>query len=192
MLSHFRPAAVLLVGMTLLTGLAYPLAMTGLAQAIAPAAANGSLIVRGDRVIGSALLAQDFTGAAYLHPRASASGFVATGSYASNLGPSSAKLQADVAARRADFEAANGAPAPIDAVTVSASGLDPDISPANARAQAGRIAQARALPVADVWQVIDAQIAGPWLGLYGQPRVNVLMANLALDAAFPAAPAGQN
>lgn len=192
MLSQLRPAAVLLLGMTLLTGLAYPLAMTGLAQAITPDRANGSLILRDGRVIGSALLAQDFTGPGHLHPRPSASGFVATGSYGSNLGPSSAMLHGDVAGRRAAFEAANGAPAPIDAVTASASGLDPDISPANARAQAGRIARARGLPVSDVWRVIDAQIARPWLGLYGQARVNVLLTNLALDAAFPPAPAGAN
>lgn len=192
MLSHLRPAATLLLGMTLLTGLGYPLAMTGIAQAIAPASADGSLISRDGRVIGSALLAQEFTAAGYLHPRASASGFVATGSYASNLGATSAVLQTSAGERRAAFEAANGASAPIDAVTASASGLDPDISPENARAQAGRIAAARGLPVEDVRRVIDGQVAGPWLGLYGQSRVNVLMANLALDAAFPAAPAGGN
>lgn len=192
MLNQFRPALVLLAGMTLLTGLAYPLAITGLAQALTPAAANGSLIERNGTVIGSGLIAQDFTGARYLHPRPSAAAFSAMPSGASNLGPSSASLQSEVAARRSAWEQANGGTAPIDAVTTSGSGLDPDVSPENARGQAARIAAARGLPIATVQQIIAGNSEGRWLGLYGEPHVNVLLTNLALDAATPAAPAAAN
>jgi K+-transporting ATPase ATPase C chain len=189
MLSHLRPAVTLTLLFTLLTGVAYPLAMTGAAQALFPAAANGSLIERDGAIVGSALIAQSFTGERYLHPRASASGWNAAGTGATNLGPTSAALIADVAARRAEFETLNGAPAPIDAVTTSGSGLDPHISPESALAQADRIATARGADPAAVRDLISAQIEAPFLGLYGLPRVNVLQANLALDAAFPMAPA---
>lgn len=189
MLAHLRPALMLTLIFTLLTGFLYPLAITGLAQALFPAAANGSLVTRGGAVIGSALIAQPFTGAGYLHPRPSAAGWNAAGGGGSNLGPTSAALVAAVAARRAAFGAENGAPAPIDAVTASASGLDPDISPANALAQAGRIAAARRADPAAVRALIGAAVKGPLFGLYGAPRVNVLEVNLALDAALPIAPA---
>lgn len=190
MLTHLRPAIALTVLFTVLTGLAYPLAMTGIAQALFPAAANGSLIEREGTVIGSSLIAQGFAGDAYLHPRASASGYNAAGTGATNLGPSSAALIADVADRRAAWEALNGAPAPIDAVTTSGSGLDPDISPEAALAQADRIAAARGADPAEVRALIDAAVQGRALGLYGEPRVNVLLTNIALDEAFPMAPAG--
>lgn len=192
MLHHFRPALVLLLAMTLLTGLAYPLAMTGLAGLVAPAGASGSLIARDGRPVGSALLAQAFAGLAYLHPRPSAVDYATLPSGASNLGPTSAALAAAVAARRAAWKAANGSPAPLDAVTASASGLDPHVSPANARGQAGRIAVARGVPVELVLAVIADHVEGRWLGLYGAPRVNVLRVNLALDAACPLGPAGGN
>lgn len=192
MLTQFRPALVLLAGMTLLTGLAYPLAITAIAQALVPAAANGSLIVQDGTVIGSRLIAQDFAGARYLHPRPSAAAFSAMPSGASNLGPSSAALRREVAARRSAWEAANGGTAPADAVTASGSGLDPQISPANAHGQAARIAAARGLPLAEVSRIIAAHTESRWLGLYGEPRVNVLLANLALDAATPVAPAAAN
>ncbi|RBP86034.1 K+-transporting ATPase ATPase C chain [Rhodobacter sp. 140A] len=192
MLTQFRPALVLLAGMTLLTGLAYPLAITAIAQALVPAAANGSLIVQDGTVIGSRLIAQDFAGARYLHPRPSAVAFSAMPSGASNLGPSSAALHREVAARRSAWEAANGGTAPADAVTASGSGLDPQISPANAHGQAARIAAARGLPLAEVSRIIAAHTESRWLGLYGEPRVNVLLANLALDAATPVAPAAAN
>lgn len=194
MLNLIRPALVMTLGMTALTGLAYPLAMTGIAQAIAPDAAKGSLIVRDGRVIGSALIGQGFAGAAYLHPRPSAGDYSAMPSAASNLGPSSAALAGAVAARRADWQgqgAGQGA-APVDALTASGSGLDPDISPDNARRQAGRIALARGVPVDVVLRVLDQNRQGRWLGLYGEPRVNVLLTNLALDAAAPLVPAGEN
>lgn len=189
MLLHLRPALVLTVFFTLLTGLAYPLAMTGIAQGLFPSAANGSLIEKDGSVIGSSLIAQPFVGEAYLHPRASASGWNAAGTGATNLGPTSATLIADVAKRRADWEALNGAPAPIDAVTTSASGLDPDISPDTALAEAYRIATVRGADPAAVRALIADHVQGPLLGLYGLPRVNVLETNLALDEAFPMAPA---
>lgn len=190
MLSHLRPAITLTLGFTLLTGLAYPLAMTGLAGAVFPAQAQGSLIEVGGHVSGSALIAQGFAGAGYLHPRPSASSWGATPSGASNLGPTNASLIATVAARRAAYRAENGVDAPIDAVTASASGLDPDISPQNAAAQAGRIAKARGVDPAAVAALIAGHVKGPVFGLYGDPAVNVLETNLALDAAFPQAPAG--
>jgi K+-transporting ATPase ATPase C chain len=189
MLSHLRPAISLTVGFTILTGLAYPLAMTGIAQAMFPVAANGSLIEREGVVIGSSLVAQPFAGEGYLHPRPSASGWNAAGTGATNLGSTSAALIAQVADARAAFEAANGSPAPIDAVTTSGSGLDPHISPENARAQAARIATARGADTAAVVALIEGLIEGRSLGLYGEPRVNVLLANIALDAAFPIRPA---
>ncbi|NUB44974.1 potassium-transporting ATPase subunit KdpC [Fertoebacter nigrum] len=185
MLTHLRPAITLTVLFSLLTGLAYPLAMTGIAQTLFPAAANGSLIVQGDAVIGSSLVAQPFEGSGYLHPRPSASVWNAAGTGASNLGPTSAALIAAVAERRAAFEAMNGRAAPIDAVTASGSGLDPEISPENALAQADRIAKERGADVASITKLIEGSILGRTLWLFGEPRVNVLETNLALDAAFP-------
>ncbi len=190
MLSHLRPAILLTLVFTLLTGLAYPLAMTGAAQVLFPAAANGSLIEREGTVIGSALIAQPFTGAGYLHPRPSASGWNAAGTGATNLGPTSATLIADVAARRAAWEGENGAPAPIDAVTTSASGLDPDISAETALGQVTRIAKARGADPQVVRKLIEARVETPLFGLYGLPHVNVLLTNIALDDAFPMPPAG--
>lgn len=189
MLSHLRPAIMLSVFFTVLTGLAYPFAMTGLAQAVFSNAANGSLIERGGTVIGSSLIAQPFASEAYLHPRASASGWNAAGTGATNLGPTNAALIAQVADARAVFEAVHGVPAPIDAVTTSGSGLDPHVSPENALAQAGRIAAVRGVEPADVTALIEGLVEGRTLGLYGEPRVNVLLANIALDAAFPIRPA---
>jgi K+-transporting ATPase ATPase C chain len=190
MLTHLRPAFALTLLFTLLTGLAYPLAMTGLAQALFPFAANGSLIEADGTVIGSDLIAQPFAGAGYLQPRPSASGWNAAGTGASNLGPTSAALIATVAERRANWEAAHGTSAPIDAVTASGSGLDPHVSPENALAQAGRIAAARGVEEGAVRRLIDAATEGPFLALYGEARVNVLRTNIALDAAFPILPAG--
>lgn len=184
MLTHLRPAITLTLGFTLLTGLAYPLAMTGIAQTLFPAAANGSLITQGDTVLGSALIGQGFAAPGYLHPRPSASAWNAAGTGASNLGPTSASLIATVAERRAAWEAENATPAPIDAVTASGSGLDPDISVETALGQVNRIAAARAADPAAVRALVEAQVQSPALGLYGEPRVNVLTTNLALDAAF--------
>jgi K+-transporting ATPase ATPase C chain len=190
MLNHLRPAIALTVVFTLLTGLAYPLIMTGAAQTLFAAASNGSLIEADDTVIGSSLIAQPFAGEAWLHPRPSASDWNAAGTGASNLGPTSATLIATVAERRTTWETANGAAAPIDAVTASGSGLDPHISPESALAQAGRIAAARGADEGAVRAVIEAATEGPFLGFYGEPRINVLLANIALDEAFPMPPAG--
>lgn len=152
-------------------------------------AADGSQVARDGAVVGSALIAQPFDGAGYLHPRPSASGWNAAGTGGSNLGPTSAALIATVADRRAAWEAANRAEAPIDAVTASGSGLDPHISPDNALAQADRIAAARGLEASAVQALIEAAVETPLLGLYGEPRVNVLLTNIALDDAFPMPPA---
>jgi K+-transporting ATPase ATPase C chain len=190
MLAHLRPAIALTLFFTCLTGLAYPLAMTGAAQALFPAAANGSLIEREETVIGSTLFAQPFAGAAYLHPRPSASGWNAAGTGASNLGPTSAALIASVAERRAAWEAANAIAAPIDAITASGSGLDPDVSVENALGQSDRIAKARGADPAAVRALIEGAVQQPFLGLYGEARVNVLLTNIALDEAFPIPTAG--
>ena len=190
MLAQLRPALVMIVLFTLLTGLAYPVAMTGLMGALAPGAARGSFLERDGVVIGSALVAQPFDGPAYLHPRPSASDWNAAGAGASNLGPTSVRRVAEVQAPRAALAAENGvAPdaVPIDAVTTSGSGLDPDISPANALAQAFRIAEARRADPDEVRRLVVSHIEGRWLGLYGEPRVNVLLTNLALVEAFPLA-----
>jgi K+-transporting ATPase ATPase C chain len=190
MLTHLRPAVSFMLVFTLLTGLAYPFAINGVLQALFPAAANGSLIEANGTIIGSRLIAQPFAGDAYLHPRPSASGWNAAGTGASNLGPTSAALIATVAERRDAWNAAHGAPAPIDAVTASGSGLDPHVSPENALAQADRIAAARGADPSDVRALIEAAIEGRFLGLYGERRVNVLLTNIALDDAFPMPPAG--
>ncbi|TNC73093.1 potassium-transporting ATPase subunit KdpC [Rubellimicrobium roseum] len=190
MLAQLRPAIMMMVFFTLLTGLIYPLTLTGIMGAVAPSAARGSLLERDGVVIGSSLIGQSFVGTAYLHPRASASDWNAAGTGATNLGPTSAQLVADVQARREAFAAENGLnpdEVPIDAVTTSGSGLDPDVSPANALGQAERIAAARRADPTDVRALIADHVEGRWLGLYGEPRVNVLLTNLALDQAFPLA-----
>lgn len=185
MFAHLRPAVTLCLLFTVLTGLGYPLAITGIAQVLFPAKANGSLIERDGVVIGSYLIAQPFAGAGYLHPRPSASGWNAAGTGASNLGPTSAALIAAVAERRAVWEATNDETAPIDAVTASGSGLDPDVSVANAIGQVERIAAARAVDPAVIRALIEAAVEPPLMGLFGQARVNVLLTNIALDGAFP-------
>jgi K+-transporting ATPase ATPase C chain len=188
MLSHLRPAIVSSVLFMGLLGLAYPLAVTGVAQAAFPAQANGSLVKNAKgTIIGSALIAQGFSKPEYLHPRPSAAGngYDASASSGSNMGPLHDKLiereKTDADALRAENP---GVTIPADAVTTSASGLDPDISPANARFQAPRIAKARGVSVDQVTSVIDANAKGQLLGFIGQPRVNVLAVNRALDARF--------
>lgn len=189
MVRSIRPAIVMVAFFTLLLGLVYPLTVTGAAQALFPGQANGSLIRGGDgQVIGSALIGQPFAGAAYLHPRPSAAGdgYDAAGSSGSNYGPLNADLKARVAEDAAAIRAGDGTGAiPADAVTASASGLDPDISPAYARLQAARVAAARGVPVQEVQSVIDQHTEGALLGFIGQPHVNVLLTNRALDARFP-------
>lgn len=197
MLAHLRPACVLLALFTVLTGLGYPLAVTGIAQGLFPAQANGSLIVRDGKVVGSELIGQAFSSERYFHPRPSATSapdpqdpsktvdapYNASNSSGSNLGPLTGKLidrvKADIEALRK--EGVQG-PIPPDAVTTSGSGLDPHITPENALAQVARVAAARNLAVDRVRQLVEAHIEGRALGLVGERRVNVLRLNLALDA----------
>ncbi len=189
MISHLRPALVSMGLFTILLGLAYPLAITGVAQAAFPAQAGGSLVRDAHgQVVGSELIGQVFTKPGYLHgrPSAAGNGYDASASSGSNMGPLNDKLiereKTDADALRAEFP---GAVIPADAVTTSGSGLDPDISPAYARLQASRIAAARNVPRGEVLGMIDAAIKPPLLGFVGQPRVNVLDVNRALDARFP-------
>ena len=192
MLSEIRPAIVSTVLFTLLLGVAYPLAITGVAKVAFPAQAEGSL-VRDDKgqVIGSALIAQPFAKDEYLHPRPSAAGtngYDASGSSGSNYGPLQADLLKRVAGDAAALRASTGhQEIPDDAITTSASGLDPDISPAYAVLQVDRIAKARGVSAETVRKVISDQTQGPALGFLGQPHVNVLTTNLALDKALPKA-----
>ena len=176
---------------TLLLGLAYPLAMTGAAGVLFPVQAGGSLVKdAGGKVIGSSLIAQGFAKPEYLHPRPSAAGngYDPMNSSGSNLGPMdpalAKRMQGDADTLRKD---AGGLPIPADALTTSGSGLDPDVSPANAAMQAPRIAAARHLQLAEVQAVIDTATGQPFLGFIGQPHVNVLAVNRALDARYPVA-----
>jgi len=179
--SAIRPALVLTALFAVLLGLAYPAALTGAGQFLFPYQANGSLIRDGGRVIGSELIAQRFSGDAYFHPRPSAAGegYEADNSYGSNLGPASQALHDRV---KADMDRLGAAdPVPGDLVTTSASGLDPHISPEAAFFQAERVAGARGLTPQRVRSLIGAHIERPLLGFLGEPRVNVLLLNRALD-----------
>jgi len=181
-------AVLMTVVTTLIFGIVYPLAMTGLAQAIFPAKANGQLIERSGRVIGSRIIGQAFSSPGYFHgrPSAAGAGYDAANSGGTNLGPTSRKL---VEAVKAAVEAAKrenpSAPVPIDLVTSSASGLDPHVSPAAALFQAPRVARERRVGEAEVRRMIEARIEGRQWGFFGEPRVNVLELNLALDERWP-------
>jgi K+-transporting ATPase ATPase C chain len=197
MTQHIRPAVMMIVLMTILTGLAYPLAMTGIAQALFPAQANGSLIRQDGKVIGSALIGQNFTGESYFHGRPSATTdadpndssktipapYNAAGSGGSNLGPTSKALLDRVTADAQKLAQENpGTPVPMELVTTSASGLDPDISPDAALFQVPRIAKARHLPEDTIRQLIRQHTTDRLGGIIGEPHINVLQLNLALDA----------
>jgi potassium-transporting ATPase KdpC subunit len=186
MLKHLRPAFSIVILMTLLTGIAYPLAITGVAQALAPASANGSLILRDGHTIGSALIGQDFKSDRYFWPRPSATSpdpYNAGASGGSNYGPTSAKLRDRVQSDIARLQQSGIAtPLPADAVMASGSGLDPDISPDFARAQVDRVARVRGIEPALLERLVATHVDERLLGFIGEPRVNVLELNLALDA----------
>lgn len=198
MLREIRPAIIVLLGLTLITGLIYPLVMTGIAGVLFPDQAQGSLIEKDGKVIGSALIGQDFESDRYFHGRPSATlgtdpndpsktvaqPYNAVNSMGSNLGPTNKALIDRVSADVAKLKQENpSAPVPTDLVTTSGSGLDPDISPAAALFQVPRIAKARNMAEDNVRQLVNEHIQGRTLGLLGEPRVNVLALNLALDRA---------
>lgn len=188
MLTHLRPALVLLILLTLVTGVVYPLVITGIGQSLFPHQAAGSLIRQNGKVIGSELIGQSFTSPGYFHgrPSAAGNGYDAANSSGSNLGPTSKKLIVRIQADAKTLATENpGTPIPVDLVTTSASGLDPDITPAAAYFQVRRIAIARGIAPEKLKQLVSAHIEPRLLGIIGEPHVNVLKLNQALDALSP-------
>lgn len=190
MWAHIAPAFRITFVMTVITGLIYPALVTAVAQLLFPSQANGSLVTVDGKVIGSALIGQSFTRPEYFHPRPShaGAGYDASLSSGSNFGPTNQKLFDRVKASVEQYRTENPnhtGPIPADAVTASASGLDPHISPANADIQAARVGRARGAEAAAVRQVVAEATEKPWLGFIGEPRVNVLQLNVALDQRLP-------
>lgn len=191
MTKQLFPALRAMVLLTVVTGLIYPLVVTGLCQILFRQQANGSLVSVNGQVVGSALLGQNFAKPEYFHPRPSAAGsdgYDATASGGSNYGPTNQKLYDRVKASADQYRKENPSfksPIPSDALTASASGLDPDISVANAEAQLARVAQARGVSPNQIGQVVNSVVQGRDLGFLGEPRVNVLALNLKLDRDFP-------
>jgi K+-transporting ATPase ATPase C chain len=202
MLTHFRPAIAFLVLMTLLTGILYPLAITGASQLLFPRQANGSLIERKGQIIGSSLIGQNFTADKYFHGRPSATTTVdpndatktvaapynAANSSGSNLGPTNQSLIDGVKAAAQQLQTEDNRPVPVDLVTASGSGLDPHITPAAAQFQIARVAKARSVPEEKLAALVQKFTEGRVFGIFGEPVVNVLKLNLALDAMGPGTP----
>lgn len=194
MFQLLRPLVGLTVSMLLLTVVAYPLAVTGIAQVVFERQADGSFLLRDGQTVGSSLIGQTFSSAEYFQGRPSAAGdgYDAASSSGSNLGPTSRELADRLATDGATYRANNNLPAasrlPADAITASGSGLDPHISPANARLQATRVARARGIPTENILKLIEEHTESRTLGIIGEPRVNVLELNLALDERYPMTP----
>ena len=185
---HIITAILYTIVTTVLVGIIYPILITAFAQVYSKDKANGQLITRDGVVIGSRIIAQPFTGAAYFHPRPSAAGngYDPLNSGGSNYGPTNQKLIDRVKADVATLQAENpGRPVPVDLVTTSGSGLDPHITPAGAEFQVPRVAKARGVPESDILKLVDEHTEGRTFGFLGEPRVNVLELNLALDEKFP-------
>lgn len=188
---NIRPALTLTAVLCVITGVLYPGVVTGVAQLVFPDQANGSLVAVNGKVVGSALIGQSFTRAEYFHSRPSAAGagYDAGASSGSNKGPTDRKLADTLIAARVDSVVANDGAAkgavPSDMVTASASGLDPHISPANAHLQVARVARARQADSAAIRRLLDERTEGRQFGLFGEPRVNVLLLNIAIDSTFP-------